>query len=226
MEEPCRMEREQLGAYALGLLPPEETAALRAHLAGCERCRAELLEIAPVAAALRDVDATAVSDAEEPPPALRERVFRRLDQERRAQRRTELARRLTAAAAVIALLGIGSLLRPPPAGPPTEDVALVVSDDAVTADAALINHTWGTEVILEATGLGAGEEYVLQFETTGGEPVEGGTFLGVGAKPLTCRMNAAVLRKDAQGFSVRDADGHTIIEGRLRAPETAGAGEI
>ncbi len=226
MEEPCRMWREQLGAYVLGLLPPEETFALQAHLAGCERCRAEMLEIAPVAAALRDVDATAVSEAEDPPPGLRDRVFQRLDQEQRAQRRIQLARRLTAAAAVIALLGIGSLLRPPPAGPPTEAVALIVNDDTVTADAALINHTWGTEVILEATGLGAGEEYVLQFETTDGEPVEGGTFLGVGTEPLTCRMNAALLREDAQGFSIRDADGQTIIEARLRAPETAGAGDI
>ena len=223
MEDQCRHWREQLGAYVLGLLPAEDVASLQAHVAGCDRCRSELVAIAPIAAALRDVDPSTMGEAQQPPATLRDRVFDSFDRERRLQRRNDLARRLTAAAAAIALLGIGSLLRPPPAGPPTEAVALVVNDQAVTADAELINHTWGTEVILEATGLGAGEEYVLQFDTTDGSQVAGGTFIGVGAKPLTCRMNGALLRADAEGFTVTDDEGQTVIEGRLDPPETASA---
>lgn len=223
MEDSCRTWREQLGAYVLGLLPPDDVQQLEAHLAGCDRCRTELQQIRPVAAALREVDVDAVSDTEEAPAALRVRVFNRLDKERQLQRRNELARRLTAAAAVIALLGIGSLLRQPVAGPPLEPVALQVNDDAVVAEADLINHTWGTEVILEATGLGAGEEYELTFDTTDGQRVAGGTFIGVGARPLECRMNGAVLREDAQGFTVTDSDGQTVIEGRLGPPQTAKA---
>lgn len=223
MEDPCRIWREQLGAYALGVLPEDQLAGLQEHLATCDRCRTELLELTPVAVALRDVDAAVVNDPEEPPADLRVRVFALLDRERQHQRRTDLARRLTAVAAAIALVAIGSLLRPAPAAAPTEAVALTVNDDTIAADAELINHTWGTEVILEATGLGAGDEYVLEFETTAGERVAGGTFLGVGERPLTCRMNAALLREDATGFTVTDAQGVTVLEAELAPPRSAGA---
>ncbi len=39
--ESCREWRESLGAYALGHLSREESAALEAHLEGCPACRAE-----------------------------------------------------------------------------------------------------------------------------------------------------------------------------------------
>ncbi len=43
---------EELAAYALGALEPHEATELEAHLEGCERCRAELLWLAPAVAAL------------------------------------------------------------------------------------------------------------------------------------------------------------------------------
>jgi hypothetical protein len=224
MEDSCRTWREQLGAYALGLTAADEATALRAHLAACERCSHELMQLAPAAAALHDVDVTAVSKGAEPPPGLRAQIFARLERERQAERRVHIARRLTAAAAVIALLAIGSLLRPSPASPPTEEVAVAIRVDGVTAEAALINHTWGTEVVLEAAGLDDGEAYVLQFTTTQGERVPGGTFLGVGEESMVCRMNAALLRDDASGFAITDSNGTAVIEGRLEPREAAGGG--
>ena len=41
----CREQRENLGAYALDQLPPDERAGLEAHLEGCPRCRAELEQL-------------------------------------------------------------------------------------------------------------------------------------------------------------------------------------
>ncbi|GAA1531079.1 hypothetical protein GCM10009678_11460 [Actinomadura kijaniata] len=41
MTAPCSY-RLDLGVYALGALPGPEAAVLRAHLAGCPDCRAEL----------------------------------------------------------------------------------------------------------------------------------------------------------------------------------------
>lgn len=53
--------RELLGAYALGGLPDDAAAGVRAHLDGCPTCRAELAEIAPLADELRTVDLGALA---------------------------------------------------------------------------------------------------------------------------------------------------------------------
>ena len=44
--------RLSLGAYALGDLPPDERAAMAAHIEGCPECRTELRELEGVAALL------------------------------------------------------------------------------------------------------------------------------------------------------------------------------
>ena len=48
--------RLSLGAYALGDLPPDERAAMSAHIEGCPECRAELRELEGVAALLTLAD--------------------------------------------------------------------------------------------------------------------------------------------------------------------------
>ncbi|WP_037607691.1 anti-sigma factor family protein [Streptacidiphilus rugosus] len=49
---PCE-ESVQLGAYLLGALDPEERSALERHIAGCDRCKAELVDMAPLPGLLR-----------------------------------------------------------------------------------------------------------------------------------------------------------------------------
>ena len=41
-----------VGAYALGLLEEQDSAAFEAHLANCPRCHAELAEFSPMKALL------------------------------------------------------------------------------------------------------------------------------------------------------------------------------
>ncbi|MGX5657907.1 zf-HC2 domain-containing protein, partial [Geodermatophilus nigrescens] len=60
--------REQLGAYALGHLTGAERDRVRAHLDGCADCRAELADIAPLAARLAAVDPRALDETPAPPP--------------------------------------------------------------------------------------------------------------------------------------------------------------
>jgi anti-sigma-K factor RskA len=63
--------RSQLGAFVLGALSPAEEAEVRAHVAVCDECAAEVRALRPV------VDALAWSvEPVEPPPAVRERVLR------------------------------------------------------------------------------------------------------------------------------------------------------
>jgi len=81
--------RELLGVYALDALLPAERAALRAHLAECPECRAELAELQVAAASL-----PLLLDEIEPPPALRRRI--------EADLRADLAARSTAEATPVA----------------------------------------------------------------------------------------------------------------------------
>jgi len=65
----CDEVEELLGAYALDALPPDEEAAVRAHLASCQRHAHELASLRDVASRLAETTAAP------PPPSLRARVL-------------------------------------------------------------------------------------------------------------------------------------------------------
>jgi len=96
--------RHQLGAFALGHLDDVETAAVRAHLDGCASCRAELAEIAPLAALLDTVDVERFAAPPAPTPDLGGRIRDAVASERSlaADRRVEDERAAGAADADLA----------------------------------------------------------------------------------------------------------------------------
>ncbi|MGH3343739.1 MAG: anti-sigma factor family protein, partial [Carbonactinosporaceae bacterium] len=51
----CDEARHALGAYVLSALEPGEAGVVRAHLAGCPRCRAEHTDLAGLPALLAEV---------------------------------------------------------------------------------------------------------------------------------------------------------------------------
>ena len=124
---------------------------------------------------------------------------------------------LLIAAAVAALLvggGIGWIVKPAPAliaGPPTEPVPVQVDEGSLNASAKLINHTWGVEIQLTATGFEPGEAYRVQMITTSGGRSTAGEFVGTGSNQMRCNLNSAVLRPDAAGFEVLDDDGAVML---------------
>jgi hypothetical protein len=61
---------EELAAYALAALEPGEVAEFERHLAGCERCQAELRWLAPAVAVLPEA-----VERKEPPRRLRENLM-------------------------------------------------------------------------------------------------------------------------------------------------------
>jgi hypothetical protein len=96
-----------LGAYVLGALSPEERRQFEEHLGGCALCTAELAEFADIPGLLdrvrpEDLQPVAVT----PSPELFDRVAAaaRATPERTSHRR----RWLLVAAAVLALLGVGT----------------------------------------------------------------------------------------------------------------------
>lgn len=218
MDDSHRQRRESLGAYVLGQLDPAERDAVRAHLATCADCRAEVAELEPVAGALAAVKrARALSDGSVP-PGLGSRMDAAIASEagrRRRSRVTRAAGTLLVAAALVVLgvLGVASLLDRTPAAPVPEVVAVVVAPelDSVTASAGLIAHTWGTEVKLQTAGLVDGATY--QAVVLGPDEVAfpAGTFTGTGAATINCNLQTSVLRADASGFQILDAQGQVVI---------------
>jgi anti-sigma-K factor RskA len=67
---------DDVGAYVLGALEPDEAAAFEAHLAGCETCRRDVADLRVAADAL-PVSVPIVS----PPPALKTRIMAVVEQE-------------------------------------------------------------------------------------------------------------------------------------------------
>ena len=196
---------------AVGALPADEEPLFAAHVAACTRCQEELAELRGVVAALPAREGQLAADrrdfASSPPPELAEQVVWRMRNERRRRRlRTGIA----AAAACIALVGFGMAI-PSPAGPPQEPIALVLADASVDADAALVTHTWGTELLLEVEGLPAGETYRVTFREQNGEAHDAGAFLGVADRPVVCAMNAAVLRDAATRLEITDESGAVVV---------------
>jgi anti-sigma-K factor RskA len=73
---------DDLGAYLLGALDPQEAEAFERHLEGCERCREELRWLQPAVQALPET-----VERTEPPPQLRETLMAEVREDARAAER-------------------------------------------------------------------------------------------------------------------------------------------
>jgi anti-sigma factor RsiW len=121
-----RRWEEELAAYALGALEAEETEAVEAHLADCDRCRADLRWLEPAV----EVIPESVPQLS-PPPSLRADLMAVVNREARAEERRRpqtgwrswLLRPATALAAALAVVAgiVGYTLR-------GEDEGSVVSE--------------------------------------------------------------------------------------------------
>ena len=199
-----------LALAAIEALPPSEADELAAHLARCPHCRTELEDLRATTAAMYVADLD-VNDQPEPPPALlADRVVWAVAKARRGDRlRRRVRAGIAAAAACLAMFAAG-LAVPGPAGPPQETLALD-AQAGIEAEAALVAHTWGTEVKFEIVGLTDGERYEVTFLSRDGRRVSAGTILGVDDRPVVCAMNAALLRENAARLEVAASDGAVVL---------------
>ncbi|MGD8404949.1 MAG: anti-sigma factor [Anaerolineales bacterium] len=76
-DERCFPYRENLAAYALGVLDADEIRALETHLKGCQDCQAELADYQSVAAGLLQV-----VPPQTPPPDVRRKLVAQLPSQR------------------------------------------------------------------------------------------------------------------------------------------------
>jgi anti-sigma factor RsiW len=126
--------RDDLAAYLLGALEPEEAAALERHTEGCERCRSELEWLTPAARALPES-----VERLQPPRRLRARLMAEVRADAAAQARPGDRRRGEAegglrrrASRRLRGLGAGSRGLRPLAGVAAALVVLVVAGYAIS----------------------------------------------------------------------------------------------
>lgn len=231
-EEGHRELRELLGSYALGHLPDDQVARVRAHLDGCRACRADLDDLLPVVRRLDAVDADAFGEVPAPPPGLGDDIWQAVSRER-AERdavrqpdevvrlRPGRTRVLAAAASVVVALGVGGAVgratAPEPAAVPTEAISMrVAPGDPVSIESAdLVAHSWGVELRIVAAGFTEGETFRASFRTDDGTLVPAGEFLGVGSSRMTCFLQSASLREDVTQVLVTDETGTTVLSSDL-----------
>ncbi len=100
----------------------------------------------------------------------------------------------------------------PAAGPPTHPLAWSGGDVVIAGalvDGVTINHTWGVELLLEATGFPVGAPYRVVYVTTTGDVVDAGGFVG-SEQPMHCRCNGAALRDTVASIEIRDRSGAAV----------------
>lgn len=212
-------QRTSLGAYVLGLLPAAEAAALEQHLSGCADCRREVEELSPTASLLAELKAAPAPAVEPVPVELGERVSRALADAAAATRRPAVRAALLAAvagAAAAAVLVVGlAVVGTDDPEVPLEAVSVAVSRPGLDADADLVDHTWGLEVRLTASGFADGRRFRVDVLGADGRRYPAGEFVGTGDRPMLCNLSSAVLREDATGFVVRDTRGRVVARSRF-----------
>lgn len=165
--------RLELGALVLGALGADERARVESHVAGCDECRAELAELAPLPGLLHRVSEADVRRPSEVPagpptdavPDLVPAVVAQTDRAVHAERARR--RRRWAAVGVAATLfggmavGTWALVDRTPAGTSATAPVVVRADDPTTgvhAEVTLRSSPSGTDLALRLSGVPAGAE--------------------------------------------------------------------
>lgn len=173
--------------------PSERVAALRAAV---ERAKAERTELPS------------------PVPGGRVAAHTGLRSERR--RRFLVGGASAAAGAVVGAVVVSATDDDGPDAPPTEPIEFTdVAAGVTVADAYLIDHTWGVELNLVASGFERGQAFSVLYRTVDDELVAAGSMVGIGEGALTCRLNGAVRRDAVSAIEVYDPSLAVVLRAEL-----------
>lgn len=205
-----------LGPYVLGHLEPDEEARVRAHLDGCDTCRAQADELWSVATLLPLADPARLGTAVQPPERLLDGVLARIEAERRegtrARRRSFLVG-MGVAASVAILVALA--LTWGPFGGDGEVVLLTSVRSGVTGEAVIHRDSDNTWVELTASGLTEGETYGLWLEeTVTRERVRLGTFTAIEGN-VYISLYSTLSRERAAVIGVSSTDGEVVMQAPL-----------
>jgi hypothetical protein len=214
---------QQIGAFLLGKLDGEERTAMQTHLISCPVCQAEVRELEPVVAALAQAAPDRIGGDTWPPEDLEELtlapILREIHSARRRRRRSRWSA-LAAAAICVVVIGLAGVSWPlEPAlsleSHLQERLSFYGEARGVDVEGNLMAHSWGTEIKLVVSGTRDGQTHRITLLREDGERVNAGTFIGIGDKPLSLHLNAALLREDAARMEVRTPGGELVFFANL-----------
>jgi hypothetical protein len=225
-----QVEHTDVGAYALGLLEPDDRRAFEAHLRACGFCQAELREMGSMAEALSGIDPVEAEPPGEParPPAPVIDLVRRKQARDRRTRRVAYAAGAAAAAALVAVgIGVGTTLGGDDGGKPQQQTQAIVGERHQATDSrtgasgavGLVNKKWGTQVTFELTKVkGPLKCHLEAVSKSGARSVVGGWRVpepGYGVpgspKPLAMQGATALSRTEISRFQVVVDGGGTLL---------------
>jgi len=237
MTTPCQ-ESVSLGAYLLGALDPEERRAMELHVATCEQCRAELVEMAPLPGLLRhtpfeELPETAAAAeslgpvrgqaahgqaAPEPPVSEPQPAEPAPAQHRRPRRRglvTAAGMALAACVAGVAVYAAVGRDNPPAA---TTAAAAAATWNAtnpsthVSASAAITPEAWGTQFQLKLGGLPIGITCHLVVHAKDGRSETAGTWGSGYASSAMVPASTSISPSEITGLDIVDGSGGTLVQ--------------
>jgi len=191
----CRAHADEIGAFVLGALEPEEMDAMRRHLASCPACAAEARSLSRLPSLL---DCAQAEDRIEVlPPRLEEEVLDRFVRERSSSRpRRRAWPRLAIPAVAVAALIAGILVVALPGGTTAAyahaDLWSMAGGAEGSADVQEVPA--GTRVKLRADHLPVrrGASYELWCVRTDGRWINGGSFHASSDGTAAAELTAAV----------------------------------
>jgi putative zinc finger protein len=222
-----------LGAYALGDLPPDERAALAAHLEGCAECRAELRSLEGVAALLPLADPARIEEPPVRPPAdLGARIEAQIAAESAREGRTKRRRRFrlgvggaVAAAAVAAVLAIAILPIGGGENSPAQEVMFASVPNGMSIKATLEPHSFGTEIHMYVKGVSSGTLCRVFLRDESGQTYSAGSFRYRWGDDSEAELSSALDLSQAVEIGVH-AGGRTFLAPVGQATALVGGADI
>ncbi len=169
--------REWAAAYVLGALEPRERAEFETHLVSCPDCRNEVTAFAPIPGLLAKVDPAEVAEVPLPQRLVVAATAEAVG-EIRDLRRSRRLWRLTAAAAVMALVLVGGTFLVRRGGGSAGTTYAVSSELGVTGEMTLVPVGGDSAVAVTLDGLPERDAYTLWAVRPDGTTVEVFTWSG------------------------------------------------
>lgn len=212
-----------LSAYLLDALPPDERDVVREHLGSCSRCQNQLLVMAPLPGLLNRLrpDPEATLPPPPPPPVLRERLINQVLVARGRQRRRQRVAAgagglVTAAALVVGVAAVGvpgtGTARPTVQALAYRPVAWVQPADGRHAAAAVVDHSWGTQLDIQASGWPPGGVSNIAVLTWSGTVQRLGSWAAPGSAALHCSTSTWSRLKDLRAVQILDSSGRLVAQ--------------
>jgi hypothetical protein len=214
----CEQARGQIALAAIGRLPESERLSLESHLEGCPECRSDLADLSGLEAALSAAEIDRVDQVVAIPESLRSAVLGSLESEVATEvsrnRRASRLRVLSIAAALVILAGGGTAIAIGVTGSnqpvPAKTFALTGPNGA-SATVQLTSESWGTRVVLEASGQTAAKDLTVWMREDNGSWWTAGTYNSVDGSIVNVTMSCSVPSSDIDGVRVTNTAGKEVL---------------